>query len=258
MDRTGVPQLDEPKQCPVCSCSTGITPSLRFRRTGWPTWDCPNCDSAFVSAGNLRERIASLYSFDDYLGWTSEMPRWFVQARIEFFGSLLGKVESMQGCAGNLLDVGCSTGQLLEAGLQRGWDVTGIELDPKTAHRTASRLGVNVLAGSGVDRIGDLAQFDLIVMSHCLEHVEHPGEIMKGARKHLKTGGVILLRVPNARSRLAEAGGTNWSWFMPPRHLTYLSERTILKLAETSGLAVHVQWSVSKVMLNGCLSNFSV
>ena len=43
-------------------------------------------------------------------------------------------------------------------------------------------------------------RFDTVIMSHILEHVDNPVEIISIGKRYLKPGGVLLIDVPNARS----------------------------------------------------------
>ena len=43
-------------------------------------------------------------------------------------------------------------------------------------------------------------EFDTVILSHILEHVDNPVEILKIAKRYTKKGGVILIDVPNADS----------------------------------------------------------
>lgn len=85
-----------------------------------------------------------------------------------------------------LLDVGCSSGILMEMAADSGWEVTGV--DPNTKDlQSASRFGktynnINEVRG----------EFDWVVASHVLEHVSDPFEFIRG----LKKGKNIFVVVP--------------------------------------------------------------
>ncbi|MCI4368992.1 MAG: class I SAM-dependent methyltransferase [Thermoplasmata archaeon] len=182
--------------------------------------------------------LAPQYEWNGYARVTYEGPEPSREHRIGYLCALLEGVEAMTGGPGSLVDMGCSSGHFLEAGRRRGWKATGIELDPETARRTSERCQVPVIAGSGVEELDRLGEFDLIVMSHWLEHLPDPYRAFSVARRHLTPNGRILLRVPNADSQLARATGVTWSWFIPGIHLFYFGPRSIRALARRSGLEV--------------------
>jgi len=43
-------------------------------------------------------------------------------------------------------------------------------------------------------------QFDVIICAHVLEHVEHPGMLLRSIRRWLRPGGKLIAAVPNANS----------------------------------------------------------
>lgn len=184
------------------------------------------------------EELAQLYRWADYAGPTYEADVRHVQRRIAELDQLLALVESEGFPTGSLVDVGCSSGHLLEVARDRGWAVEGIELDPETAAKTSARLGVTVHAGPGVEVLDGLGRFDLVVMSHWLEHVPDPVAAVRVAARHLTPRGALLLRVPNASSRVAEVTGTGWLWFIPWVHLSYFGPRSLRAISERAGLRV--------------------
>jgi len=69
-----------------------------------------------------------------------------------------------------LLDVGFGNGKSLEAALSAGWDVTGVDMDPKAVNNARER-GLDVQQG-GIDVYANHQEsFDVITLSHVIEHV---------------------------------------------------------------------------------------
>ncbi|HZY70396.1 MAG TPA: class I SAM-dependent methyltransferase [Thermoplasmata archaeon] len=154
------------------------------------------------------------------------------------FDSLLERAEESCQVRGSLLDLGSSVGHLLEAAAQRGWKVTGIELDATTAHLVRDRTGFDVRPGVAEEVLPSLGFFDLIVMSHWLEHLPDPRTAFARAAQHLSAGGGVLLRLPNARSQGAGLLGSLWPWYCPPFHLFYFSRHGVEFLARANGLSI--------------------
>jgi SAM-dependent methyltransferase len=93
------------------------------------------------------------------------------------------------------LDYGCSGGWLLEALQNRGMTVTGVEMD-KTELSQPARGKFTIY-----DTIDEApGQYDLIAMSHVLEHFNHPLEGLKPITAKIKPGGLLFVDVPNYRS----------------------------------------------------------
>jgi SAM-dependent methyltransferase len=221
--------------CPVCTIGRA-GPSVQFARSWWPTLTCPSCRTSFIWPLPPADELARNYEYARYGLVTYASDPLAQRRRVAGLQGLLEGVEARSGRAGTLVDLGCSTGDFLEAGVRRGWTVQGIELDPETARRTAERLGVSVLSGPAVEQLEQLGEFDLVVMGHWLEHIPAPGVAFDTAARHLAPGGHLLLRVPNADSSLARSTGVGWTWFEPGIHLFYFVPRSLPALAHRAGL----------------------
>lgn len=84
------------------------------------------------------------------------------------------------------LDIGCSTGYLMEQLYNRGFTVTGIDPDPESL--------------ADYPRWEDAPEktYDLICMSHTFEHINHPREFLEGIlAKFAKPGTRLMIDVPN-------------------------------------------------------------
>jgi SAM-dependent methyltransferase len=97
----------------------------------------------------------------------------------------------------NLLDVGCGAGNFLQAAgkLQPRWALYGADIND---HRREQILALPGVQGFFT---GDIAHidttFDVICMSHVLEHVAAPLEFLKRLRSMLNPQGVLVVLVPN-------------------------------------------------------------
>src|SRR5262249_7120392 len=119
--------------------------------------------------------------------------------------------------ANRLLDVGCGTGATLSVYRRLGWHTHGIELDPDAAAQCRSRR-LNVHRGTVFDaQFG--AEFDLVLLSHVLEHVREPVAVLRRAAEFLAPGGTILVATPNARGVGFALYGSCWFALDAPRHL---------------------------------------
>jgi len=128
-----------------------------------------------------------------------------------------------------LLDVGCGNAVFLSLARSLGWDVVGVEPDPKAVEAARSR-GIDVRHG-GVDILDpEKESFDGITLSHVIEHVHDPVAVLQSCYALLKPGGWIWLETPNIKAQGHEKYGSNWRGLEPPRHLV-LFTRASLKLA---------------------------
>jgi 2-polyprenyl-3-methyl-5-hydroxy-6-metoxy-1,4-benzoquinol methylase len=135
---------------------------------------------------------------------------------------------------GKLLDVGCGSGELLGIAKQLGWDVRGIEIDPK-AVITALSAGHKVTEGAYDLLEQYIDEFDCVVCSHVLEHIHEPIEFIKLLAQVLKRGGSLLLAVPNSRSITRTIMKENWRGLEAPRHLAMPTVDALLNVLNKQG-----------------------
>lgn len=135
---------------------------------------------------------------------------------------------------GNLLDVGCGNGGFLLLAQQAGWTVEGIDFDAGAVQAARSR-GLNVRYG-GVEMLdGQQACFDVITLSHVIEHVHEPNALLKRLNELLKPGGVLWLETPNLTSLGALRFNAHWRGLEPPRHLVLFNRDAILRSLRQAG-----------------------
>jgi SAM-dependent methyltransferase len=126
-----------------------------------------------------------------------------------------------RGCNA-LLDVGCGNGSYLALAQQCGWDVVGVEPDP-TAARTAAQHGITVIEG-GIERLAGRDEcFDAITLSHVIEHVHAPLQLLERCHQLLKPGGTLWIETPNMHSLGHRLFGAHWRGLEAPRHLVLFS-----------------------------------
>lgn len=136
----------------------------------------------------------------------------------------------------HLLDIGCGNGKFLVLAREAGWQVTGIEPDPKAAE-AAGRQGVRVHQGT-IDLLdGQAAVFDAVTLSHVIEHVHEPKQFMNAVSRLLKPGGLVYIDTPNILSHGARAFGPNWRGIETPRHLVLFNASSLMKLLSSTGFS---------------------
>jgi SAM-dependent methyltransferase len=138
------------------------------------------------------------------------------------------------GNRGRLLDLGCGSGDMLGAVRSLGWEAEGVDIDP-AAVAAARRNGFNVRCGSLPEQRFPNAGFDAVVMSHVIEHVHHPLELLAEVRRILKRGCRLVIATPNARSLGHRMLRARWPFLDPPRHLQVFTPRALEALVLAAG-----------------------
>jgi SAM-dependent methyltransferase len=128
---------------------------------------------------------------------------------------------------GSLLDVGCGVGGYLVAARELGFDVLGVE--PSAAHVAVGRerLGLPILNGYfDPSMLGD-RKFNVIILSHVIEHILDPKPFIASLLSALTSTGVLIILTPNSSSLAARALGKRWPMLRPPDHVTMLSTASV-------------------------------
>jgi len=103
---------------------------------------------------------------------------------------------------GRLLDIGCSNGNLLKSfhDLRPSWKLSGSELVDTWREAVLSLPGVERFY-SGPDPKSYEGTFDVISLSHVLEHVPDPIAFLKQISGQLAKRGRILVASPDGQAR---------------------------------------------------------
>ncbi|MEK7817847.1 MAG: class I SAM-dependent methyltransferase, partial [Actinomycetota bacterium] len=146
---------------------------------------------------------------------------------------------------GRLLDVGTGNSPLLPAMRERGWEVSGTEVDQALVDYFRSRHQIELFRGELAEAGFDDEYFTAITIMGVLEHVPDPRLLLEEAARILKRGGTVALWCFN-RSVEAAVLGRYWLGFDAPRHLYSFSRATLGRLLLESGLEP-VNWRFSPV-----------
>lgn len=137
-------------------------------------------------------------------------------------------------CGGKVLEIGCGNGNLLARLAGFGWQVQGIEPDPKAA-KIARGRGLPVITGELTDQSFESEAFDAIAMSHVIEHVGDPAALLSRCRKLLKPGGRLVMLTPNLNALGHRWFGRDWLHLDPPRHLNLFTPESIAIACQQAG-----------------------
>jgi len=133
-----------------------------------------------------------------------------------------------------LLDVGCGNSTFMLQAQSAGWDVVGIDFDEGVVE-AARRQGFEVILGSAgaLGLEGEL--FDVITLSHVIEHVHEPVKLLEECYRLLKPGGFIWLETPNIESEGYRIFGADWRGLEIPRHLFVFSFESMYQSLDSAG-----------------------
>ncbi len=183
-----------------------------------------------------------------YYRWVTAFPHYHAEDRWEW--GVVRRVLAERGKT-RLLELGCGEGRFL-ASLASFADVEaeGIDLSEGDVAAALAR-GVKARCLSLQDAILEPARFDVIFMSHVLEHVEDPLGIVAGCKRLLTPGGEIVFSVPYSPTsrEYRELDIMN----LPPHHLTRWNMNSLKRLAEIASLQLGYEMRKPKSLLKRTL-----
>jgi 2-polyprenyl-3-methyl-5-hydroxy-6-metoxy-1,4-benzoquinol methylase len=132
----------------------------------------------------------------------------------------------VDGAKRSFLDVGCGMGAFLVAAQRLGFDVIGFEPSADHAYVAKKHLNLPVIADHfSRERVGDRT-FDLIMLSHVIEHIYIPKVFLHELISVLKPGGALIVVTPNSDSLVARVTGRLWPMLKPVDHVTMICAKT--------------------------------
>jgi glycosyltransferase involved in cell wall biosynthesis/SAM-dependent methyltransferase len=225
-----------PRRCPACEGT--LRPDLVYRGRRYAR--CARCGLRAAASPLDAAALRRCYEIDyprRFPPETSGLPR-----RALFEGLLARARPPAPGA--RLLDVGCGGGLLLAGAAARGWRAVGVELSSR-----AARVARNLDAGPVVQAHGAALPFrsgalDAVTLVNILDHLEAPSTALAEARRVLRPGGLLVVRVPNgtvhgiAARLLARLGpGARWrgwdAW--PILHAFAFGHGALVRLVERAG-----------------------
>ncbi len=178
---------------------------------------CRRCGLMFMNPRMTSEEYKHYYSsqyFEDEFDYGD-----IVQGeRIPKFSRRLQQMAKWKPGRGKLLDVGTATGEFLDQARRDGWQVFGTEVSEYAAGVAKNKFQLDLYVGQVEHSSYAEKSFDIIHMSHVLEHVPDPRATLKALYRLLKDDGLLIIEVPfelhNSFVWMAQHTGR----FRPPQH----------------------------------------
>jgi 2-polyprenyl-3-methyl-5-hydroxy-6-metoxy-1,4-benzoquinol methylase len=267
----GVIHTEPHPNCPFCSAKgenlySGLVDWLYGVPDTWGIRSCSNCGIAWLDPRPVASDIPRLYA--QYCTHDGSRPKtWIGQLQGEVSKSVLARmgypVRETEGLlprclsflpfakrraalavlnlpaseTGCLLDVGCGNGEFIEQMRSYGWSVAGVDLDSSAVEYCRSR-GLDVSLGTIAD-LPETSQYDVIALTHVIEHVADPIELLRECSKRLRLDtGRIVITTPNLKSLGHRWFGKYWRGLEVPRHFVVFSPGGLRQCVEQAGLSV--------------------
>ena len=150
------------------------------------------------------------------------------------FKRLMGNLRKHDLTGGELLDVGCGYGFLLEEATEFFQSRTGLEFSHEAAAIASSKAD-RVYEG-GLEQLPADKKFDCIIATQVIEHIYDPLTFLRKLAGHTKPGGKIVLATPDMGGMLRRVMGRRWPSFKIPEHILYFDAATLSAMMTKAGL----------------------
>lgn len=168
---------------------------------------CRRCTHLFR---NPRERVEALEAaYDDSAPDDSVLQALFDTQRTAYQEQVRRLVQ-VAGTSGRGLEVGSYVGGFLAAAREAGWTFDGVDVS-QSASAFAVRRGFTVTHGT-IESVSVQTPYDVVAVWNTFEQLYDSRAAAAAARRLLRPGGVLVVRIPNGefylrwRARLR----TNW------------------------------------------------
>jgi SAM-dependent methyltransferase len=252
--------LQSELRCPVCGTDAAdltawldIPVDVKTSRpisTGKLVW-CKTCDLGMMRRLPTPEEGQESYDLSAYY---THGPSHFPQVRPGIVDRLLVKLAyltdrgrqmdaptlgSYQPTLQRVLDIGCGDGGFLTALVADGRRLFGIEPDPRARNAAAAR-GLTVFAGTAEEIPHEISEqkFDLVIMSHVLEHCADPRRGMRNVYDLVAPNGIFYCEVPNCGAIHFQTFTEISEMLDVPRHTHFFTARSLQSLLETVGFEI--------------------
>ena len=165
---------------------------------------------------------------------------------------VLNKVAKLsENCSVKILDVGCSTGNMMEYLKRKGFiNTCGIEVNKYAVQMCLSkRLDVKKMDVSEI-QLNEI--YDVIYLNHVLEHILDLNDFLCKIKKLLKSGSYVLIAVPNI-------GGTkdteNWIGYQFEQHYWHFTPKSLERIFINNGFTSYKSYTLSGGRLKSLFNN---
>ena len=229
--------------CPWCQAERALSLFARRDRLGGGAFGyvrCAGCGLVRLDPLPSWAELQAAYP-DDYEAFQEPRENWLLRlGRRRLWARRIGALRRhLHTTAGHVLDVGCATGEFLEALRQRGWTAAGIEPGPAAAARARARLGEAAVQAVPLEEaVLPAGTYDLITLWDVLEHLADPAAALRRLAGALRPAGLLAVGVPNLESWDARLFGPSWIGYDAPRHLYLFPDAILRAMAAGAGLSV--------------------
>ena len=222
--------------CPVCSCSNLLKKldciDHSTSKEKFTIVSCETCDFAFTNPRPKDDSLDRYYKSEMYISHTNNKKgafNWMYHKVRKYAISTKLNLLRRTSKNKNHLDIGCGTGEFLNACKKNGYNTKGIEPSKLAREQAIKNFNLSVSKNTNLNQYQN-NQFDSISMWHVLEHIPSINKTIEEFNRILSEKGKIIVAVPNHKSLDAKYYKEFWAGWDVPIHLWHFSKFSIEKL----------------------------
>lgn len=140
------------------------------------------------------------------------------------------------------LDIGCNKGFLLAAGIEKGFDVYGVELVAEQIRpfcNTYPEFRQHIYSKKFQDVAKGYSEkyFDIITAIDVVEHFEDPLSDLCEVHRILKDDGVFIIQTPDIDCEKAKTLACSWGALKPLEHLHLFGRENFIAFSKKAGFS---------------------
>lgn len=146
------------------------------------------------------------------------------------------KVSKKEITSPNILEIGSGLGYLTYSLNCEGYNTIGIDISQEAVKNAISNYGdYYICADLNEYSIDNKNQFDIIIFTELIEHINDILSFMESIKKLLKPDGSVILTTPN---KSFYESNVIWATDLPPVHCWWLSEQSIIYIGNKLNMDV--------------------
>jgi SAM-dependent methyltransferase len=215
-------------------------------------YNCAYCDTQFsyprVETKHIYEMIykkaEAVPGYDRYYRYknevkTTEKPLQYLASTEEAYWVINDTLQQDINNKENLkiLECGCGMGYLTYSLHKEGFNITGLDISKNAIDEATKDFGEIYVCADIFEYAKEHSEeYDRIILTQVIEHVENPIEWLKSLLSMLKKGGKIILSTENKTIYPKKA---IWQTDLPPIHIWWFSERSFEYIASKLNFSIH-------------------
>ncbi len=213
---------------------------------------CLDCLSAFCWPRPSSEQIEEYYRNITYHPFTPpeaiKLDNSYYPTAVQEARRILSICRSLSKGT-RFLDAGAGFGTFSKVAVDFGFEVVACEPNPNSRRIFRDLTGFEAEASMFDTNfvIKNNNSFDVVLLSHVLEHSFDPASLVNNLFQVLRPGGIAAISVPFYGSFVSKVQGKKDMFISPPEHLNYFSKTGLESLLKSSSLFPEKILTVSKI-----------